>query len=76
MPNRQYLQQLWQFSKVFAKDVTTVEKIFFAKRHFLIGAICKWLAAIGKFMIGITLATNGEKITNAMVGNGISANYW
>ena len=58
------------------KDVATVEKIFFAKRHFLIGAICKWLAAIGKLMIGITLATNGEEITNAMVGNDISVNDW
>ena len=41
-----------------------------------IGAIGKWLAAIGKLMTGVTLAAKGEEITNAMVGNDISANDW
>ena len=29
--------------------------------------------AIGKLMIGKTLATNGEEITNAMIGNAVLA---
>ena len=48
-----------------------------------IGTNCKPLAAIGKFpsaigklMIGKTLATNGEEITNAMISNDVLANYW
>ena len=48
-----------------------------------IGTNCKPLAAMGKFpsaigklMIGKTLATNGEEITNAMIGNDVLANYW
>ena len=41
-----------------------------------IGTNGKPLAAIGKFVIGKTLATNGEEITNAMIGNDILANYW
>ena len=47
-----------------------------------IGTNCKPLAAIGKFpsaigklMIGKTLATNGEEITNAMISNDVLANY-
>ena len=43
---------------------------------FPLGAIGKWLGAIGKLMIGVTLAANGEEITNAMVGDDISANDW
>ena len=46
-----------------------------------IGTNGKPLAAIGKFsnaidnlMIGKTLATNGEEITNAMIGNGCIRN--
>ena len=31
-------------------------------------AISKFPNAIGKLMIGKTLATNGEEITNAMIG--------
>ena len=48
-----------------------------------IGTNCKPLAAIGKFpsatgklMIGKTLTTNGEEITNTMIGNDELANYW
>ena len=48
-----------------------------------IGSNGKPLAAIGKFpsvisklMIGKTLATNGEEITNAMIDNDVLANYW
>ena len=41
----------------------------------------KPLAAIGKFPIGKLmirkiLATYGEEITNAMIGNDVLANYW
>ena len=38
-------------------------------------AIGKFPSAIGKLMIGKTLATNGEDITNAMIGNGELADY-
>ena len=38
--------------------------------------IGKFLIAIGKLMISKTLATNGEEITNAMIGNDVLANYW
>ena len=48
----------------------------------LIGINSKPLAAIGKFpnaidklMICKTLATNGEEITNAMIGNAVLAIY-
>ena len=48
-----------------------------------IGTNGKPLAAIdnfphvtGKLMIGKTLATNGEEITNAMIGNTVLAIYW
>ena len=36
----------------------------------------KPLAAIGKVMIRKILATNGEEITKAMIGNDVLANYW
>ena len=39
-------------------------------------AIGKFPSVIGKLMIGKTLATNGEEITNAMIGNDVLANYW
>ena len=41
-----------------------------------LAAIGKFPSAIGKLMIGKTLAINGEKITNAMIGNDVLANYW
>ena len=48
-----------------------------------IGTNGKPLAAIGKFfnaiaelMIGKTLATNGERITNSIIGNDILTIYW
>ena len=40
-----------------------------------LAAIGKFSSAIGKLMIGKTLATNGEEITNAMIGNDVLANY-
>ena len=39
-------------------------------------AIGKFASAIGKLMMGKTLATNREEITNAMIGNNVLANYW
>ena len=41
-----------------------------------LAAIGKFPSAIGKLMISKTLATNGEEITNAMIGNDVLANYW
>ena len=41
-----------------------------------LAAIDKFSSAIGKLTIGKTLATNGEEITNAMIGNDELANYW
>ena len=41
-----------------------------------LGAIGKFFNAIGKLMIGKTLPTNEEEITNAMIGNDVLANYW
>ena len=38
--------------------------------------IGKFPTAIGKLMIGKTLATNEEEITNAMIGNDELTNYW
>ena len=38
-------------------------------------AIGKFPSGIGKLMIGKTLATNGEEITNAMTGNDELENY-
>ena len=38
--------------------------------------IDKFRNAIGKLMIGKILATNGEEIINAMIGNDVLANYW
>ena len=46
-----------------------------AKRNPL-AAIGKFPNATGKLMIGKTLATNGEEITNAMIGNTVLAIYW
>ena len=40
-----------------------------------LAATGKFPSAIGKLMIGKTLATNGEEITNAMIGNDELANY-
>ena len=39
-------------------------------------AIVIFPSALGKLMIGKTLATNGEEITNAMIGNDVLAIYW
>ena len=36
-------------------------------------AIGKFLKVIAKLMIGKTLATKGEEITNAMIGNDVLA---
>ena len=36
----------------------------------------KFPSAIGKLMIGKILATNGEEIINAMIGNDVLANDW
>ena len=41
-----------------------------------LAAIGKFPNAIGKLMIGKTLVTNGEEITNAMIGNAVVAIYW
>ena len=41
-----------------------------------LAAIGKFLNVTGKLMIGKALATNGEEITNAMVGNDALAIYW
>ena len=41
-----------------------------------LAAIGKFHSVIGKLMIGKTFATNGEEITNAMIGNDVLANYW
>ena len=53
-----------------------LEDIIATRISLPIGTNGKPLAAIGKFVIGKTLATNGEEITNAMIGNDILANYW
>ena len=39
-------------------------------------AIGKFPNAIVKLTIGKTLDTNGEEITNAMIGNDVLAIYW
>ena len=39
-------------------------------------AIGKFSTAVGKLMIGKTLAINGEEITNAMIGKNVLAFYW
>ena len=41
-----------------------------------LAAIGKFPSAIGKFIIGKILATSGEEITNAMIGNDVLAIYW
>ena len=41
-----------------------------------LGAFGKFSSAIGKSMTGKTLATSGEEITNAMIGNDLLAIYW
>ena len=41
-----------------------------------LAAIGKFLNAIGKLMIGKILATNGEEITNAIIGDDVLAIYW
>ena len=40
-----------------------------------LAAVGKFPSAIGKLMIGKTLATNGEEINNAMIGNDVLTNY-
>ena len=44
--------------------------------HWKLLPIRKFPSASGKLRIGKTLATNGEKITNGMIGNDVLANYW
>ena len=39
-------------------------------------AIGKFPNAIGKLIIGKTLPTNEEQITNAMIGNDVLVIYW
>ena len=41
-----------------------------------LAATGKFPSAIGKLMIGKTLATNGEEITNAIICNYVLVNYW
>ena len=41
-----------------------------------LATIGKFPTATGKLMIGKTLATNEEEITNAMIGNDELTNYW
>ena len=41
-----------------------------------LAAIGKSPIAIGKLMVSKLMATNGEEITNAMIGNNILAIYW
>ena len=41
-----------------------------------LAAIGKFPSAIGKLMIGKTLATNGEEVTNVMIRNNVLGNYW
>ena len=41
-----------------------------------LAAIGKFSSAIGKFMIGKTLANNGVEITTVMIGHDVLANYW
>ena len=42
----------------------------------LAAAIGKSPKVIGKLIIGKTLASNGEEITNAKIGNDVLAIYW
>ena len=44
--------------------------------HWQLLPISKFPSASGKLRIGKTLATNGEEITNGMIGNDVLANYW
>ena len=44
--------------------------------HWQLLSISKFPSASGKLRIGKTLATNGEEITNGMIGNDVLANYW
>ena len=41
-----------------------------------LAAIGKFPNTIGKLMLGKTLTTNGEEITNARIGNNVLAIYW
>ena len=42
----------------------------------LLVVIGEFASAIGKLMVGKTLDTNGEEITNALIGNDVLAIYW
>ena len=64
-------------------EVFNVSEYTATRIALLIGTNGKPLAAIGKshdaidkLMIVKTLATNGEKITNAMIGNTVLEIYW
>ena len=64
----------------------SAHEIRFCRNHpyiMLIGINGKPLAAVGKFsstivklMVVKTLATNGEEISNAVIGNDVLAIYW
>ena len=41
-----------------------------------LAATGKFSSAIGKLMTGKTLATNGEEITDIMIGNDVLISYW
>ena len=73
--------QIWSYL-----NLLITRKLLFSQQEpcksLPIGTNCKPLATIGKFpsaigklMIGKTLATNGEEITNAMISNDVLANY-
>ena len=59
-------------------------KIFYTLSHISLpigtngkplATVGKFSSAIGKLMIGKTLAKDGEEITNAMIGNDVLAKY-
>ena len=41
-----------------------------------LAAIGKFPNAIGKWVIDKTIASNGEEINNAMIGNNVLVSYW
>ena len=41
-----------------------------------LAVIGEFASATGKLMVGKTLDTNGEEITNALIGNDVLAIYW
>ena len=63
-------------SSVFLENPVTCISLPIGTNSKPLRAIGKFPSVIGKLMIGKTLATNGEEITNAMIGNDVLANYW